>query len=371
MRDKVLQVCSYYMGTNLYENLFEKFTNKDILHDILYFCAKQTVIERDLPDNFIISQPYNPMDRAVFKLKHKKVYEDIKGKLNMDDYYMSHAHSLMSNGYISYLLKKEYNIPYIVAVRNTDLFVFFRYTPWVRKIGRDIMNEAANVIFISPAYRDITVSKYVNPEDRDKIYKKSLVIPNGIGDYFLENKFNNKKLEDNEIKLIFVSRYIDDRNKNVRTIIKSCEKLLDEGIKVKLTLVGKFKRESSRSKYERNFIKLVDFTGEEGIKRELDKNDIFVMPSKRETFGLVYVEAMSQGLPVIYTKGQGFDGHFPEGHVGYHVVYNNVDEISFKIKKIMKNYENMSSNASKEADKFNWDNISDVYIDIYNSIRNS
>lgn len=370
MKNKVLQVCSYYMGTNLYENLFEELTEKNMLHDILYFCAKQTVIERELPNNFIISQPYDPIDRAIFKRKHRKVYDDVKAKINTDDYYMTHAHSLMSNGYISYLLKKEFGIPYIVAVRNTDLFVFFRYTPWVRSIGREIMNEAEKVIFISPAYRDITISKYVKDEDKDSIYKKTKVIPNGIGDYFLENKVSNKKIKENEIRLIFVSRYIDDRNKNVRTILKSCEKLIDEKIKVKLTLVGKFKRESSKSKYEKSYINIVDFTDEKGIKEELDKNDIFVMPSKRETFGLVYVEAMSQGLPVIYTKGQGFDGHFPEGHVGYHVVYNNVDEITYKIKKIMKNYEKMSDNACKEADKFNWDSISDEYVEIYNKIRN-
>ena len=49
---------------------------------------------------------------------------------------------------------------------------------------------------------------------------------------------------------------------------------------------------------------LIEFIGE---------NDIFVMPSINETFGLVYAEAMSQGLPVIYTKGQGFDKQFNDG----------------------------------------------------------
>lgn len=94
------------------------------------------------------------------------------------------------------------------------------------------------------------------------------------------------------------------------------------------------------------------------------------MPSKKETFGLVYVEAMSQGLPVIYSKGQGFDGQFPEGYVGYHVKYNDVDEIVKKIKEILKNYNNMSINAAKSAKKFNWKDISKEYIEIYNNIRN-
>ena len=40
----------------------------------------------------------------------------------------------------------------------------------------------------------------------------------------------------------------------------------------------------------------------------------FCLPSHAETFGLVYVEAMSQGLPIIY-EGQGFDKQFQDGEV--------------------------------------------------------
>jgi glycosyltransferase involved in cell wall biosynthesis len=48
-------------------------------------------------------------------------------------------------------------------------------------------------------------------------------------------------------------------------------------------------------------------------------SDIFIMPSYNETFGLVYIEAMSQGLPIIYTQNEGVDGYFKEGSVGYSV----------------------------------------------------
>src|SRR5690606_22696545 len=74
-------------------------------------------------------------------------------------------------------------------------------------------------------------------------------------------------------------------------------------------------------------------------------NDILVMPSKTETFGLVYAEAMSQGLPVIYSKGQGFDGQFKEGLIGYHVDCFDPVNIASSILKIVNNYEEMSSNC--------------------------
>lgn len=42
------------------------------------------------------------------------------------------------------------------------------------------------------------------------------------------------------------------------------------------------------------------------------ESDIFVMVSHSETFGLVYIEALSQGLPILYTRGQGIDGTLKE-----------------------------------------------------------
>jgi len=94
-------------------------------------------------------------------------------------------------------------------------------------------------------------------------------------------------------------------------------------------------------------------------------NDIFIMPSIHETFGLVYAEAMSQGLPIIYTKGQGFDGQFLEGIVGYHVNCKDPKDIYKRIKDILKNYESISNNCIKKANKFNWGKISDQYHNIY------
>lgn len=58
------------------------------------------------------------------------------------------------------------------------------------------------------------------------------------------------------------------------------------------------------------------------------------MPSFTESFGLVYAEAMSQGLPVIYSKGQGFDGQFAEGVVGYHVDAHDPEELCENIIKM-------------------------------------
>lgn len=92
------------------------------------------------------------------------------------------------------------------------------------------------------------------------------------------------------------------------------------------------------------------------------------MPSKTETFGVVYIEALSQGLPVIYTEGQGIDGFYPDGEIGYGVKYDDLEDFILKIRLIIKRYPEMSYMSIQKSKNFSWDKISDRYIEIYHQI---
>ena len=122
---KVLQICSYYVTSNLYQRLFDSLEKFDIEEDIYVFTDKNYRIKEEYPYNIYISKCYNKWDRYIFHIKHTKVLKDIKRKIDLEKYDIIHAHSLFSNGYIAYKLNQEYNIPYIVAVRNTDVNIFF------------------------------------------------------------------------------------------------------------------------------------------------------------------------------------------------------------------------------------------------------
>ena len=55
----------------------------------------------------------------------------------------------------------------------------------------------------------------------------------------------------------------------------------------------------------------------------LGQSDVFVLPSVNETFGMVYLEAMSQGCIPIGTSGEGIDGIIENGKNGYLCDRNN------------------------------------------------
>ncbi len=95
------------------------------------------------------------------------------------------------------------------------------------------------------------------------------------------------------------------------------------------------------------------------------------MPSSPETFGLVYIEAMSQGTPIIYSKNAGIDLFFNEGEVGYSVWHNDTSEWTDTILKISENYSNISKNCYEISKKFTWEKAISKFIKIYTEIDNN
>ena len=92
------------------------------------------------------------------------------------------------------------------------------------------------------------------------------------------------------------------------------------------------------------------------------------MPSFTETFGLVYAEAMSQRLPVIYSKEQGFDNQFLEGEVGYHANARSARDVADAIEKVIANYSKISEATIGHVEKFRWKEIVKQYDEVYKNI---
>lgn len=362
---KVLQICSYYTGTKLYHKLFASLSALDVDENVYAFTSNSYKINESVNYDINVSNCYSRFDRMFFHLKHSKVFKDIESKYEIEKFDIMHAHSLFSNGYIAYKLNQKYHIPYIVAVRNTDVNLFFKKMIHLRKTGLKILKNANKIVFISEPYRKSTIHSYIPKKYMEDILRKAVVIPNGIDEFWLNNKNDYRtNTVKNEIKLIYVGSI--DKNKNIDTTIKACEILLKKGYKICYTIVGDMVNKEYEKIISRNyFINYISFCEKEELINYYKQNDIFVMPSKHETFGLVYAEAMSQGLPVIYTRRQGFDGQFEDGEVGYSVDCMNPDDIADGIIKINENYNEISNNCIKLVDNFNWDRIALQYKALY------
>ena len=127
----------------------------------------------------------------------------------------------------------------------------------------------------------------------------------------MENIFAPKKLPNNsELRLLCVGKI--DANKNAKSMLQAMQILEKRGISARLTIIGQVvdtNVQKELSEYKN--AEILPYMTKEQLIDYYRISDLYVMPSIRESFGRVYAEAMTQGLPVIYTRGQGFDGLLP------------------------------------------------------------
>lgn len=369
---KVLHVNSYYSyygEPGFYKNLFERQLNQGI--DISVYVPTDHDIEsasEKFGEYSKVIKTHNSMDRYIFYIKQGKMLKEAKKQYDLNEYDLIHAHSLFTNGYVAYKLNKEYGVPYIVAVRDTDVNVFFKKMFYLKNLGITIMKNASKIIFLSETYRLTTIEKYVPPKYQNEIQDKSEVITNGIDSFWLNNQNESKKnIDERIINILFIGHI--SKRKNVSITVEACKVLKERGYLPKFTIVGPIESNDEFNKIkDYDFVEYVEPQSKENLLNFYRLNDVFVMPSITETFGLVYAEAMSQGLPVLYTRGQGFDQQFKEGTVGFHVDCYNAKEIAERIIDVKNKYQEISSNCVKNSMKFNWNNISNEYLNLYNDI---
>lgn len=362
---KIIHLCSDYSNTPLYHSLIlalERYFSKQTIY--VPVRRIEEVNKYDIYNNPKISIIYSFIlkrwHRLLFRKKIHDVYRDLINKTQLENVSKVHAHFLFSDGAVAYELKKNFGIDYIVTVRNTDINVYFKYMVHLRSLGKSILKNAKVIIVLNPRYREL-VLKLVPQDSREFVAKKISIIPNGIEDFWIENMNRSRpKLDGNKITIIYVGEF--SKNKNIESIIKAADELRINRLNIELLLVGNYGDNCHNIKLlqetRKRFIKIVDKVTDKNILLNLYRSaDIFLMPSFYETFGLVYLEAMSQGCPVIFSKNQGIDGYFNEGYVGYSVDPNSVKSICGAILKTLNNYAELSEHCIHSVESFSWERI--------------
>ncbi|MCC5893805.1 glycosyltransferase family 4 protein [Exiguobacterium sp.] len=309
----------------------------------------------------------NSIDKFMFHLRAKKVYKMIKQNVNVESYDHTLAHSLYSNGFLALKLKEYYGITYSLIVTNTDINKYMKLMPHLKSTALKIMDEAENIIYSSPAHKHRVLESIKKYHNFTKINEKSCVIPFGVDTFWLQNKRNinvTRELDSEVLKILYVGKI--NANKNIQSTLEALNTLKKEiPKKIEFHIVGEPVGKSGQ-KILKNLKKdsLVKYHGimkENDLLEKYRNSDLFIMPSLTESFGLVYVEAMSQGLPLIYSKGEGFDQHFNDGIVGVAVNAKETNQIKEAVIRILDNYSVISNNSIEKVDNFNWVKIANCF----------
>jgi D-inositol-3-phosphate glycosyltransferase len=119
---------------------------------------------------------------------------------------------------------------------------------------------------------------------------------------------------------------------------------------------------------------LVAFLGarsQESLKYYYAAAEAVVMPSHYESFGMVALEAMACGIPVIASEVGGLAYLVRDGMTGFHVPSQDPEELAGKIRLLFENEElrqEMSIQAVREAQEYAWPKIASQITDVYKSL---
>ena len=99
--------------------------------------------------------------------------------------------------------------------------------------------------------------------------------------------------------------------------------------------------------------------------------DLFVFPSRMETFGRVIIEAMAAGLPVVTTDAPGCRDVVRHGHTGLLVQPGSIDEFVKQIRRLLRDSvlrQYLVGNGFQHAKLHDWEQVVDQYEDLYRSL---
>ncbi|XP_015960884.1 sulfoquinovosyl transferase SQD2 [Arachis duranensis] len=119
-------------------------------------------------------------------------------------------------------------------------------------------------------------------------------------------------------------------------------------------------REELEKMFEGMPVVFTGMLGGEELSQAYASGDVFVMPSESETLGLVVLEAMSSGIPVVGARAGGIPDIIPtdqEGKIGYLYTPGDLEDCMSKLEPLLLNRElreTMGKAARQEMEKYDW-----------------
>ncbi|MBO7433021.1 MAG: glycosyltransferase family 4 protein [Salinivirgaceae bacterium] len=377
----VLYLTEDYVGSRVHHNLCRSIVEADNQIDMTVFAFNRPNYPlRDLRPTFdgrnyrLVESGFEGnllMYRTWFPYKIRCKYQRVTQKADVEHTDLIVASTLFSDGAVAYRLWCERQIPYVVVVRGTDVNLYLRRMPHLYHIGRQIVNNAQKVIFVSPVQRRQFEKSLAFRHLISGVQPKLITITNGIDQIWIDNQYlDNDNRDPNAILYIGVF----DRNKNVSTLIEACQRLRKQNPNLTLNLVGGggLCEPQIMKQIEQNS-DWIKYHGPVYDKQKLmqicRQNAVFVMISKSETFGLVYFEALTQGLPVVYSAGQGFDGVLDGYNVGLAAKSCSVSDVSEKIQLVLRDRIAMQKSIGQiNFEDFSWQRKTQLWLSVLKTV---
>ena len=262
------------------------------------------------------------------------------------------------------------NIPKVFITHHPDAFDFYKefsvknnrlnyfYSPFKKIVEESVMRHSDVLIALNKDIRD-----YLH----GKGFMNVCVIPNAVD----VAKSTNKR-DDNFILYAGGFRKV----KGIDYLIEAFSGICDDH-STDLLLIGSGPDEERlkkivASKNLNDRVHFIPMVGKDKLREYLSKCSVFVLPSLFETFGIVTIEAMASGKPVIASDIPGPQDVITQGYDGFLFEKGNVDELKKYLELCLSDEKlrrNMGKNARRTVEeRYTFHKIAEDYLKVYSEI---
>jgi teichuronic acid biosynthesis glycosyltransferase TuaC len=245
---------------------------------------------------------------SLYDLEAKAYYWGIRNAIDqlrrIFPFDLIHAHFAYPDGIVAERLARRYGVPFVITEHAL-------WRPWMDnypRIRHQVLwasQQCAFHIAVSQCTRE-TISHFTGETS------KLRVIHNGVDGTVFSSLPENRTAFSNQILYVGVMRQV----KGVDVLLKAMRRLVDQQPEARLVLVGggfynSYSLEEKSLKElaeELGLTRNVEFVGlksPDEVAKYMRESTMLVLPSRRETFGTVLIEALACGTPVIATNCGG------------------------------------------------------------------
>jgi glycosyltransferase involved in cell wall biosynthesis len=246
-----------------------------------------------------------------------------------------HAHVALPDGFAAMMVSEICNRPFIVTVHGQDLQITLYRGKGCKKALYKVFKKARRVITVSNKLKKIAKANI-------GFIEKIIVIGNGVSVNNLTQDTNKIKTKNylNQKTILSVSNLIT--LKGIDFNLKAFALLIEKYSNVKYQIIGDGPEKNRLRKLAadlgiNNRVEFLGRLAHKEVLKYMAKADIFSLPSWNEGFGVVYIEAMVQGKPVIGCRGEGIEDFVEHGKTGMLVKPKDVDSLVQTIDYLLSN----------------------------------
>ena len=295
------------------------------------------------------------------------------------EYDLVHSHYWLS-GKIAAEISRIWEIPHVstfhtLAKTKLRAHAGEKETSYRVNVESEIMGSSNTILVLTEKEREDIRELYGVPPER------ITVIPAGVdaGRFNVEDKITSRKrvcVADKET-ILFVGRIEPIKGLN---ILLDALKTLSNSRDLQLLIVGGNlsgdKELTALRERAKNLgiSELIDFRGsveQSELKYYYSAADVFVLPSHYESFGLVALEAMACGTPVVASRVGGIPSFLDDGDTGYLIPWRCPEPFADKIEILLENPDlraYMGKSAAQKAYQMNWSGIASKMAKLYGSV---